>query len=206
MHKLDNLRMRTHHHIMWSSTNIPRLRASKAGPYMQNITRVSLHGSRAAWFTMDGPTPSLNSALWLLTSIFTTGNATTRKSTASNSGDQLSVPSSGLSSATSPSSSSSQSKSYHLKSQSRSSSPSSSSSKPKKENLSEADGKLLPEENHRRKRLGLRIICASKGHMSDKCPSRKENAQGQPVNLEPVLRTQGDEGSPSEAESSYSPV
>ena len=49
---------------------------------MQNITRVSLHTSKTSWCTMEDPTPSLNFAFKLPTSIFTTGNARTRKSTA----------------------------------------------------------------------------------------------------------------------------
>jgi len=128
--------------------------------------------------------------------------------TTTSSGNQSTKSSSGSSNATSSSSSSSNQKSSHPRSQSRSSTPSASSSQPKKPDLSKVlgpDGKLLPEEKDRRKRLNLCIICAAKDHMSDKCPARKEKAQGRTARLDPVSEQSDNDGSASEAESSDSP-
>jgi hypothetical protein len=116
----------------------------------------------------------------------------------------------GTSLAMSSSSGSSRSKSSHSKSASRSSTPAasgSSSSASKKPDLSKVlgpDRKLLPEEKERRKKQGLCIICASKDHMAERCPSRKSSTQGRAATLEPVSEGHLSEGSASEAESSES--
>ncbi len=41
--------------------------------------------------------------------------------------------------------------------------------------------------------------------MAEKCPSRKENAQGRAAHLDPISKHSDDEGSASEAESSDTP-
>ena len=112
------------------------------------------------------------------------------------------------SNATSSSSSPSRAKTSHLKSQSRSSTPSSPSSKSKTQDLLKilgSDSKLLPEEKDHCKRLRLCLICGSKEHMAEKCPSHKEIAQGHTTHLEAVSKNSEDEGSASEAESADSP-
>ena len=127
--------------------------------------------------------------------------------TLSNSGNQLSKSFSASSNAMSSSSSSSRAKTPHPKSQSRSSTLSSPSPRPKSQDLSKIlgpDGKLLPEEKEHHKRLGLCIICSSKAHMLDKCPSHKEPAQGRAAYLDSVFEQSADVDSTSEAESSDS--
>ena len=107
------------------------------------------------------------------------------------------------------SSNSSKGQTTHPKSSSRSSTPGSSSSKGKKPNLTNVlgpDGKLLPEEKERRKKNNLCLICASKDHYSDKCPSRKAPIKAHAAALEPIEDTdEQSEDSASEAESSESP-
>ena len=109
----------------------------------------------------------------------------------------------GTSSATSTSMGSSRAKSTHPKSTSRSSTPAT-SKKPDLSKVLGPDGKLLPEEKERRKKNGLCIICASKDHMADHCPSRKENVRGKAAVLDPVDEGSDNAGSASEAESSDS--
>ena len=118
--------------------------------------------------------------------------------------------SSGTSSATSTHSSS---KSSASKS-SRSSTPSSStasSSAPKTSDLSKVlgpDGKLLPEEKERRRKNNLCLMCGSKDHFVDKCPTRQDSTRGRAANLASINEEGSHsepESSPSEAESSESP-
>ena len=98
----------------------------------------------------------------------------------------------------------------HPKSSSRSSTPgSSSSSKGKKPNLTNVlrpDSKLLPEEKECHKKNNLCLICTSKDHYSDKCPSCKAPIKACVAALEPIEDTnEQSEDSASEAESSESP-
>jgi hypothetical protein len=82
------------------------------------------------------------------------------------------------------------SRSHSSRSASRSSTPAasgSSTSKSRKPDLSKVlgpDGNLLPEEKERRKKQGLCIICASKDHLADQCPARKDQTQGKAAALD----------------------
>ena len=122
-------------------------------------------------------------------------------------------PRGALSSGTVPATSSSNSskgQSTHPKSSSRSSTPgSSSSSKGKKPDLTNVlgpDGKLLPEEKEHCKKNNLCLICTSKDHYSDKCPSRKAPIKACMAALKPIEDTdEQSEDSASKAESSESP-
>ena len=115
--------------------------------------------------------------------------------------------SSGTAPATSSSSSSSsKGQTTHPKSLSQSSTPGT-SSKGKKPNLLNVlgpDGKLLPKEKECCKKNNLCLICASKDHYSNKCPSCKEPIKARVAALELIEDTQS-EDSASEAESSESP-
>ena len=110
----------------------------------------------------------------------------------------------GTSSATSSFTGSSHQKSSHQKSSSRGSTPaaSGSSKKPDLSKILGPDGKLLPEEKECRKRNNLCIICGSKDHMADRCPSRKEVTHGRTAALDPVDEGSDANRSASEAESS----
>ena len=91
----------------------------------------------------------------------------------------------------------------------KTSTPAASSSKPKKPDFSDVlgpDGKLLPEEKERRKKHNLCLICASKDHFSDKCPSRKTPAKARAADLETIVDDDEQSiDSASEDESSGSP-
>jgi Ty3 transposon capsid-like protein len=105
------------------------------------------------------------------------------------SGQTSSKTSSGTYQATSSSYNSSSRQSSQSRTSSRASTPSASTFKAKKPDLSKVlgpDGKLLPEEKERRKKNNLCMICASKDHFSDKCPSRKNQAQARAATLEIV--------------------
>jgi len=114
--------------------------------------------------------------------------------------------SSASSSSYSSKSPSSSSKTY---SKPKTSTPVASSSKAKKPDLSDVlgpDGRLLPEEKERRKKNNLCLICASKDHFSDKCPSRKTPAKARAADLEPLVEDdEQDFPSSSEDESSELP-
>jgi len=91
---------------------------------------------------------------------------------------------------------------------SRASTPSASSSaslsKPKKTDLSSIlgpDGKLLPEEKECRCKIDLCMICGSKNHFADKCPSNKDKMRGRSAHLEELVREPNIEGSASEDKS-----
>jgi len=92
---------------------------------------------------------------------------------------------------------------------SRASTPGASTSKVKKPDLSNvlgSDGKLLPEEKERHKKNNLCLICASKDHYSDKCPSRKTPTKARAAVLETISDDkEQSRNSASEAESSESP-
>jgi len=95
---------------------------------------------------------------------------------------------------------------------SRASTPSASSSaspsKPKRTDLSSIlgpDGKLLPEEKERRCKNDLCMICGSKNHFADKCPSNKDKTCGRSAHLEELVEEPDTEGSISEDESTELP-
>ena len=64
--------------------------------------------------------------------------------------------------------------------------PAASPSKPKSDiaKVLGPDGKLLQSEKDRRRRLNLCLLCASKDHMVDACPSRRERAHARAVTTE----------------------
>ena len=64
------------------------------------------------------------------------------------------------------------------------------------------DGKLLPEERERRRKNNLCMICGSKHHFADKCPSNK---QARAAHIEEVDEEPDSEGSVSEEEPSELP-
>jgi hypothetical protein len=79
---------------------------------------------------------------------------------------------------------------------------------PKKPNIAKVlgpDGKLLPEEKEHHRKNNLSLICASKDHFSDKCPSCKDNSKVCATTLEAINEGDQSEGSVSEAESSEYP-
>jgi hypothetical protein len=79
---------------------------------------------------------------------------------------------------------------------------------PKKPDIAKVlgpDGKLLPEEKERRRKNNLCLICTSKDHFSDKCPSHKDNSKAHAATLEAVDEGDQSEGSASKAESSEYP-
>lgn len=139
--------------------------------------------------------------------------------------DRATAPSSGTSSAK-PSSSKSfggnaaastsqSSRPNHAQSRtsSRATTPSASSSsappfKSKKPDLSKIlgpDGKLLPEEKERRRKNDLCMICGSKNHFADKCPSNKDKSQARAAHLEELDEEPESEASASEDDSSELP-
>ena len=76
--------------------------------------------------------------------------------------------------------------SYSSGSQPRHNTPFIFASKPKTTDIGKVlgpDGKLLPAERDRRRRLNLCLLCASKDHMVDACPSRRDKAQARAVTI-----------------------
>jgi hypothetical protein len=201
--KLDNLRMLDHHHI------------TKYNVDFNEHSAITGFGERALYAKYyKGLAPRIKDGL-----VYTGRPATLADLRAQainldlrywerhdedkykESSSQSTKTSSGTTSSTTNASSSSRQKSSRA-STSRSSTPATNLSTPsaKKLDLSKVlgpDGKLLPEEKERRKKNGLCIICASKDHMADKCPARKDQAQGKVAHIESLSE---EEDSASEAE------
>lgn len=138
------------------------------------------------------------------------------RATASSSGTSSAKPSSSRPYSGNASASSSQpsrSNHAHSRSTSRASTPSASSSsapasKSKKPDLSKVlgpDGKLLPAEKERRRKNDLCMICGSKDHYADKCPSNRDNTHGRAAHLEEVDEESDSEGSASDDDASELP-
>ncbi len=116
------------------------------------------------------------------------------------------------SNATTSTSYSSRSNPAQSRNSSRASTPAASSSaaqpKSKKPDLLKIlgpDRKLLPEEKERHRKNDLCMICGSKNHFADKCPSNKDKTQGRAAQLEEVDKEPDSEGSASEDSSSELP-
>jgi len=67
------------------------------------------------------------------------------------------------------------------------------------------DRKLLPEEKECCHKNNLCMICSSKNHFTDKCPSNKDKTQGHTTQLREVDEEPDSEGSASEDFSSELP-
>ena len=186
-HKLDNLRMQGHHHI--TRYNVVFQEYATITGFDERLLYAKYYKGLAPRIK-DGlvcsgrpDTPAeLRTQAMNLDVRYWEGKDEVKYQTASNSSSQASKSSSGPSHATPSSSSPTKSKLSPSKSQSPSPAAASSSSKAKKPDLSKV--------------LGLCIICASKDHMSDRCPSRKD-AQRRAAQVHPISE---DGGPASEAE------
>ena len=85
---------------------------------------------------------------------------------------------------------------------SSSSAPASKSKKPDLLKVLGTDGKLLPEEKERRRKNGLCMLCGSKNHFVDKCPSNTNKTPARAAHLEELDEESVSEASASEDESS----
>lgn len=210
-HKLENLRMQDYHHITKYNVDFNEYsaitgfdeRALYANYYRGLAPRIKdglvFAGKPDTLAELRTSAINLDLRYW--------ERKDDEKSKGSSSSAQSSSKShQGTSSATSSFTGSSCAKSSHSKPASRGSTPaaSGSSRKPDLSKVLGEDGKLLPEEKERRKKNGLCIICGSKDHMADRCPSRKDNTHGRAAVLDPVDEGSDGNRSASEAESSES--
>lgn len=193
--KLDNLLMRDHHHITRYNVEFNEYAA---------LTGYNDHALYTRYY--KGLAPRLKDALVFsgkpttLAGLRTRAQALDLRYWERKDEDRPKGAPQQSSSSTSSSSHTSKSRDSHSKTHSKSSTPAASSSKSKKPDISNvlgSDGKLLPEEKERRKKNNLCLICASKDHFANKCPSRKTPVKARAADLESI--SDDDEQSPSSA-------